>query len=50
MKLVVVSDECEGECLVQETAKPGLHDVRHECSCIWENLEPDALPEQDKPA
>ena len=40
----------EGECLVQETAKPGLHDVRHECSCIWENLEPDALPEQDKPA
>jgi hypothetical protein len=20
---------------------PGLHDSRQECSCIWENLEPD---------
>jgi hypothetical protein len=41
MKLVVVSDECQGECLVQETNKPGLHDVRKECDCIWEDLEPD---------
>jgi len=46
MKLVVVSDECEGECLVQETSKPGLHDVRHECSCIWEDLEPDTPAEK----
>ena len=42
MKLVVVSEECVGECLVQEELKPGLHDVRAECSCIWEDLEPDA--------
>ncbi len=49
MKLVVVAEECEGECLVQETAKPGLHDVRQECSCIWENLEPDA-PTDEKAA
>lgn len=41
MKVVVVSSECQGECLVQEAAKPGLHDVRRECSCIWEDLEPD---------
>jgi hypothetical protein len=41
MKLVVVSGECQGECLVQEKAKPGLHDVRDECNCIWEDLEPD---------
>jgi hypothetical protein len=42
MKLVVVSEKCEGECLVQEVQKPGLHDVRQECDCIWEDLEPDA--------
>lgn len=41
MKLVVVSAECQGECLVQEASKPGLHDVRKECDCIWEDLEPD---------
>lgn len=42
MNLVVVSHACEGECLVQETPKPGLHDVRQECDCIWEDLNPDA--------
>ncbi|MBP5987029.1 MAG: hypothetical protein KA538_07565 [Azonexus sp.] len=42
MKLVVVTEKCEGECLVQEKPKPGLHDVRQECVCLWENLEPDA--------
>lgn len=41
MKLVVVTEHCEGECLVQEKTKPGLHDVRKECTCLWENLEPD---------
>jgi len=46
MKLVVVSEKCVGECLVQETLKPGLHDVRAECSCIWEDLEPDATLEE----
>ena len=49
MKLVVVSEECVGECLVQEEIKPGLHDVRGECSCMWEDLEPDE-PVADKPA
>ncbi|MDP3540729.1 MAG: hypothetical protein Q8S26_18675 [Azonexus sp.] len=42
MKLVVVSEECRGECLVQGEAKPGLHDVRKESPCLWEDLEPDA--------
>jgi hypothetical protein len=50
MKLVVVSDECAGECLVQEEIKPGLHDVRAECGCIWEDLEPDASPEDNTAA
>ena len=50
MKLVVVSEKCVGECLVQEELKPGLHDVRAECSCIWETLEPDAPPEEKNAA
>ncbi|MBS1159059.1 MAG: hypothetical protein H6R15_1478 [Proteobacteria bacterium] len=41
MRVVVVSDGCRGECLVQETAKLALHDVRQEHSCLWEDLEPD---------
>ncbi|MCL2345068.1 MAG: hypothetical protein FWC58_04350 [Desulfobulbus sp.] len=42
MNVVVIGDAaCLGECLVQGRAKPGLHDVRQECECIWEDLEPD---------
>lgn len=48
MKLVVVDCECEGECLVQEQQKPGLRDVRKECGCAWEDLEPDG-PEGSPP-
>ena len=41
MKLVVVDCECEGECLVQETARAGLRPAKHVDECLWENLEPD---------
>lgn len=44
--VVVVSDACQGECLAQEKLKPGLHDIRQECSCIWESLEPDEHQEE----
>ena len=50
MKLVVVSDTCQGECLVQESRKPGLHDVRKECSCIWEDLAPDEVKDEAPPS
>ena len=50
MKLVVVDEECQGECLVQGKEKPGLHDVRQEHSCLWEDLEPDAAEENSKAA
>ncbi len=50
MKLVVVSEHCEGECLVQEKSKPGLHDVRQECACLWEDLNPDAPDEGESKA
>ena len=41
MKLVVVADDCTGECLASATQKPGVNDVRSECDCMWEDLEPD---------
>jgi hypothetical protein len=50
MKLVVVTDECRGECLVQGVEKPGVHDVRAEASCLWEDLEPDSDAEDEKAA
>lgn len=42
MKLVVVSHECEGECLVHEEPKKALQDIRNDCACMWEDLEPDS--------
>ena len=50
MKLVVVAEECRGECLVQGQDKPGLHDVRKEVSCLWEDLEPDDEAGDEKAA
>ncbi len=41
IKVVVVDDECQGECLAQGQPRPGLRDVRLECDCIWEDLRPD---------
>jgi hypothetical protein len=41
MKLVVVADDCIGECLVQASRKHGVTDVRNECVCMWEDLGPD---------
>lgn len=43
--VVVVSDSIEGECLAKGTNRPGLNDVRHECDCLWENLQPDLADE-----
>lgn len=42
MKVVVVAEECVGECLVTESHRAGLHDTRGDCACLWEDLEPDA--------
>ena len=48
MKLVVVDHDCHGVCMVQEARKPGIHDIRKECACIWEDLEPDDLESDDE--
>ena len=37
--LVVVADDCCGECLAQEKLFDGLNDVRHMPDCAWEPLE-----------
>lgn len=42
MQVVVVDENCHGECLAQETDKPGLHDIRGEHECIWEDVDADA--------
>lgn len=48
---VVVVKSCEkGECLVKASDRPGLHDVRHECDCLWEDLRADPPPEEEAPA
>lgn len=41
VKVVVVADSCQGECLAQEKMVPGLHDSRLEHDCLWEHLAPD---------
>ncbi|WP_415033437.1 hypothetical protein [Azonexus sp.] len=42
MQLVVVDCQCEGECLVQETARAGLRPAQQAGECLWEKLDPDA--------
>lgn len=49
VKVVVVASECRGECLVQEKDKPGIHDIRCEHVCLWENLAPDAADDDAAP-
>ncbi len=35
LRLVVVAERCQGECLVREASMPGLSAARH---CLWEEL------------
>lgn len=39
LSLVVVEEDCRGECLVQEQHFDGLNDVRQMRHCQWESLE-----------
>lgn len=49
MSLVVVSGECEGECIAMQTDISGLTDVRGIHNCLWEHLGPDEMAEADAP-
>jgi len=47
--LVVVGDDCTGECLPQTKNSLALNDVRSEGSrCVWEHLAPDPPPAADR--
>ncbi|MBL8396419.1 MAG: hypothetical protein JNK99_17025 [Candidatus Accumulibacter sp.] len=49
LRLVVVAEDCAGECLAQGRDSPALNDARREGEdCVWEHLAPDSLP--DDPA
>lgn len=48
MSLVVVSDECAGECIAMQTDIHGLTDVRGITNCLWEHIGPDDMPEKDE--
>ncbi|MDE2584661.1 MAG: hypothetical protein KGN39_04625 [Betaproteobacteria bacterium] len=48
--VVVVDECCHGECLVRESALPGLRHKSDDADCAWESLEGDPLDEDDAAA
>jgi hypothetical protein len=52
LRVVVVDDSCEGQCLVQDKCCQGLNDeFEWRDDCLWEHLAPDEEPqvEEKKP-
>ena len=46
LRLVVISESCVGDFLVQSKQSPALNDVRAESDdCSWEHLAPDDAPQ-----
>ncbi len=44
LRVVVIEDSCEGECLVQGKCCQGLNDeAEWQNDCLWEHLAPDTL-------
>lgn len=50
VQVVVVSQCCQGECLVHAQNTPALWDTRQDKECLWENISPDEEPEADAAA
>lgn len=46
MNVVVVADDCKGECLVTESSKSCLHHTSSDHDCLWEGVTPDAPTEK----
>ena len=45
LRIVVIADSCEGECLVQGKCCQGLnHEGKWRDDCLWEHLAPDEAP------
>lgn len=49
VKVVVVAEDCQGECLVTETVKASLHHISSETACLWEDLTPDVPAVKNTP-
>lgn len=49
--LVVVAEDCQGECLAQEKQFGALNDTRHLPDCAWEPLaeEDSSVPAERRP-
>ena len=48
LRVVVVDEDCEGECLVQCKCRPGLTDeFEWHKDCLWEHLAPDETPDEE---
>jgi len=43
MRVVVVCQSCEGECLVSESLMSALAKGVPECDCLWEDIQPDEV-------
>lgn len=41
MRVVVVCESCQGECLVSESQTPALATGNPHCECLWDDLEAD---------
>ncbi len=49
LRVVVVDDECKGECLAEGTCCQGLNDeAAWRDDCMWEHLAPDVAASDDK--
>jgi hypothetical protein len=42
ISVVVVGEECHGECLVTESSKSCLHHTSSDEACLWEDIVPDS--------
>ena len=49
LRVVVIEENCEGECLAQGKCCQGLNDeAGWRTDCVWEHLAPDTLPDEQK--
>jgi hypothetical protein len=44
VRVVVVCESCEGECLVREVPVPALRTVHQDTGCLWDDLHIDEPP------
>jgi hypothetical protein len=48
VRLVVVCESCEGECLVREVSMPALRVKPENTECLWDAVDADDLPAEEE--